>query len=412
MKDYLLKGVTLVETGHPLNNQIVDIKIQGEVITEIGSDLDVNAEEVINLSGQMVSSGWIDAEIALSEPGYESKGKLLDDLSSISKNGFTHIGLLPNTLPLPDKGSALSFFNQYKYLPVSILPFGTLSLDSNGEELAELYDLKQSGAIVYVDYKKGITNTGLMKLALQYTQPFNGIVGVFPCDHYLKGKGVVREGITSTRLGLKGIPSIAESIRIQRDLELLRYTGGKIHFMGVSTSESVELIREAKQEGLSVTASVSIGNLYFNDEKLEGFDSRYKLNPPLANEETRLKLIDALMEGTIDIVVSDHFNCSTEEKNLEFDLAEFGSKTKDYLFPALSKLIGVQKAVDILCRGYQLFQLPTPNIKEGSLANLSFFATDQSHTAIEKDPQTELFYGESFENIGTGSFFKGMLTLR
>jgi len=412
MKDYLLKGVTLVETGHPLNNQIVDIKIQGEVITEIGSDLDVNAEEVINLSGQMVSSGWIDAEIALSEPGYESKGKLLDDLSSISKNGFTHIGLLPNTLPLPDKGSGLSFSNQYKYLPVSILPFGTLSLDSNGEELAELYDLKQSGAIVYVDYKKGITNTGLMKLALQYTQPFNGIVGVFPCDHYLKGKGVVREGITSTRLGLKGIPSIAESIRIQRDLELLRYTGGKIHFMGVSTSESVELIREAKQEGLSVTASVSIGNLYFNDEKLEGFDSRYKLNPPLANEETRLKLIDALMEGTIDIVVSDHFNCSTEEKNLEFDLAEFGSKTKDYLFPALSKLVGVQKAVEILCRGYQLFQLPTPKIKEGSLANLSFFATEKSHTAIEKDPQTELFYGESFENIGTGSFFKGMLTLR
>ena len=412
MKDYLLKGVTLVETGHPLNNQIVDIKLQGEVITEIGSDLDVNAEEVINLSGQMVSSGWIDAEIALSEPGYESKGKLLDDLSSISKNGFTHIGLLPNTLPLPDKGSALSFFNQYKYLPVSILPFGTLSLDSNGEELAELYDLKQSGAIVYVDYKKGITNTGLMKLALQYTQPFNGIVGVFPCDHYLKGKGVVREGITSTRLGLKGIPSIAESIRIQRDLELLRYTGGKIHFMGVSTSESVELIREAKQEGLSVTASVSIGNLYFNDEKLEGFDSRYKLNPPLANEETRLKLIDALMEGTIDIVVSDHFNCSTEEKNLEFDLAEFGSKTKEYLFPALSKLVGVQKAVEILCRGYQLFQLPTPKIKEGSLANLSFFATEKSHTAIEKDPQTELFYGESFENIGTGSFFKGMLTLR
>jgi dihydroorotase len=412
MKDYLLKGVTLVETGHPLNNQIVDIKIQGEVITEIGSDLDVNAEEVINLSGQMVSSGWIDAEIALSEPGYESKGKLLDDLSSISKNGFTHIGLLPNTLPLPDKGSALSFFNQYKYLPVSILPFGTLSLDSNGEELAELYDLKQSGAIVYVDYKKGITNTGLMKLALQYTQPFNGIVGVFPCDHYLKGKGVVREGITSTRLGLKGIPSIAESIRIQRDLELLRYTGGKIHFMGVSTSESVELIREAKQEGLSVTASVCIGNLYFNDEKLEGFDSRYKLNPPLANEETRLKLIDALMEGTIDIVVSDHFNCSTEEKNLEFDLAEFGSKTKDYLFPALSKLVGVQKAVEILCRGYQLFQLPTPTMKDGSLANLSFFATDQSHTAIEKDPQTELFCGESFETIGTGSFFKGMLTLR
>ena len=412
MKDYLLKGVTLVETGHPLNNQIVDIKIQGEVITEIGSDLDVNAEEVINLSGQMVSSGWIDAEIALSEPGYESKGKLLDDLSSISKNGFTHIGLLPNTLPLPDKGSALSFFNQYKYLPVSILPFGTLSLDSNGEELAELYDLKQSGAIVYVDYKKGITNTGLMKLALQYTQPFNGIVGVFPCDHYLKGKGVVREGITSTRLGLKGIPSIAESIRIQRDLELLRYTGGKIHFMGVSTSESVELIRDAKQEGLSVTASVCIGNLYFNDEKLEGFDSRYKLNPPLANEETRLKLIDALIEGTIDIVVSDHFNCSTEEKNLEFDLAEFGSKTKEYLFPALSKLVGVQKAVEILCRGYQLFQLPTPNIKEGSLANLSFFATDQSHTAIEKDPQTELFCGESFETIGTGSFFKGVLTLR
>jgi dihydroorotase len=412
MKDYLLKGLTLVEKGNPLNSQIVDIRIQGEVITEIGNDLNLNTEEAIDLSGQMVSSGWIDAEIALSEPGYEAKGKLLDDLTSISKNGFTHIGLMPNTLPLPDKGSALSFFNQFKYLPVNLLPFGTLSLDNNGEELAELYDLKQSGAIAYVDYKKGITNTGLMKLALQYTQPFDGIIGVFPCDNYLKGKGVVREGITSTRLGLKGIPSIAESIRIQRDLELLRYTGGKIHFMGISTSESVELIREAKQEGLGVTASVSIGNLYFNDEKLEGFDSRYKLNPPLANEETRLVLIEALMEGTIDIVVSDHFNCSTEEKNLEFDLAEFGSKTKDYFFPALSKLVGTQKAVEILCRGYQLFKLPTPKIKEGSLANLSFFTTNKSHTAMEKDPQTELFYGESFENVGTGSFFKGILTLR
>jgi dihydroorotase len=412
MKDYLLKGVTLVEKGNPLNNQIVDIRIQGEVITEIGNDLKLNTEKAIDLTGQMVSSGWIDAEIALSEPGYEAKGKLLDDLTSISKNGFTHIGLLPNTLPLPDKGSTLSFFNQFKYLPLNLLPYGTLSLDSNGEELAELYDLKQSGAIAYVDYKKGISNTGLMKLALQYTQPFDGIVGVFPCDHYLKGRGVVREGLTSTRLGLKGIPSIAESIRIQRDLELLRYTGGKIHFMGISTSESVELIREAKQEGLGVTASVGIGNLYFNDEKLEGFDSRYKLNPPLANEETRLALMEALMEGTIDIVVSDHFNCSTEEKNLEFDLAEFGSKTKDYLFPALSKLVGTQKAVEILCRGYQLFQLPTPNIKEGSVANLSFFTTNKSHTAMEKDPQTELFYGESFENVGTGSFFKGILTLR
>ena len=412
MKDYLLKGVTLIETGHPLNNQIVDIRIQGANITEIGTDLSVHTEEAIDLSGQMVSSGWIDAEIALSEPGYEAKGKLLDDLTSISKNGFTHIGLLPNTLPLPDKGSALSFFNQYKHLPINILPYGTLSLDSKGEELAELYDLKQSGAIAFVDYKKGITNTGLMKLALQYTQPFDGIVGVFPCDYYLKGKGVVREGITSTQLGLKGIPSIAESIRIQRDLELLRYTGGKIHFMGISTLESIELIREAKQEGLSVTASVSIGNLYFNDEKLEGFDSRYKLNPPLANEETRLKLIEALKEGTIDIVVSDHFNCSTEEKNLEFDLAEFGSKTKDYLFPALSKLVGIEKAVEILCRGYQIFQIPIPEIKEGSVANLSFFTIDKSHIAVEKDPQTELFCDESFKTIGTGSFFKGILTLK
>ena len=188
MKDYLLKGVTLNQTGHPLNNQIVDIRIQGANITEIGTDLSAHTEEAIDLSGQMVSSGWMDAEIALSEPGYEAKGKLLDDLTRISKNGFTHIGLLPNTLPLPDKGSALSFFNQYKHLPISIFPYGTLSLDSKGEELAELYDLKQSGAIAFVDYKKGITNTGLMKLALQYTQPFDGMVGVFPCDYYLKGK--------------------------------------------------------------------------------------------------------------------------------------------------------------------------------------------------------------------------------
>lgn len=411
MKDYLLKALTLISKGHPFHNQLIDIRIKGDTIVEIGKNLSPKTEDLIDLKGQMVSGGWFDAEVALSEPGYEAKGRLLDDLTSLSKNGFTHIGLLPNTLPLPDKGSVLSYFNQFKDLPINVLPYGSLSLNGEGNELAELYDLDQSGAIAYVDYKKGIANTGLMKLALQYAQPFNGIVGVFPCDHYLKGKGVIREGIISTRLGLKGIPAIAESIRVQRDLELLRYTGGQIHFMGITTLESLRLIKEAKKEGFHVTASVGIGNLYFNEDKLEDFDSRYKLNPPIATEETRVKLLEALVDGTIDLVVSDHFNCSTEEKNLEFELAEFGSKTKDYFFPALCKLLGEQRTVEILHRGYQLFRLSAPEIKEGAIANLSFFSKKENYIAKETDPQTELFEGESFDIIATGSFFNGKLSL-
>ena len=412
MDSFLLKSLLLSEPAHPLHQKRVDIRIKNGVIIEINEVLEATTtESVIDLNGYFVSGGWFDPEVALSEPGFESKGRLMDDLNTIAESGCTHIGLLPNFDPVPDKGSVVSYFSQFNSHPTRIINYGTLSKASNGEDLAELYDLSQSGTSVFYDYKKDILNTSLMKLALQYTQPFKGVVGVFACDGYLKGKGVALEGVTSTRLGLKAIPAIAESIRIQRDLELLRYTGGKLHFLNISTPESVSLIRNAKSEGLNVTASVSIAQLYFNDTALEEFEGRYKLLPPLSNKTTQKVLLDALLEGTIDFIGSDHYNCSTEEKNVEFDLADFGSRSNEHLFAALTELVGFCTACELLQRPYTFFGLEKPTLAQGSVATLSFFRKEP-YRVTEKEPQTELFFGQQFDYKAQGIFSNGKLHLK
>lgn len=412
MDSFLLKSLILLEPVHPLHQKKVDIRINNGVIAQVKEDLEATTNEnVIDLNGYFVSGGWFDPEVALSEPGFESKGRLFEDLDRIASSGFTHIGLLPNFDPVPDKGSILSYFSQFNSHPTRIINYGTLSQASKGEDLSELFDLSESGTTVFYDYKRDIANTGLMKLALQYTQQFNGIVGTFACDGYLKGKGVALEGVTSTRLGLKAIPSIAESIRIQRDLELLRYTGGRLHVLNISTPESVKLIRDAKREGLRVTSSVSIAQLYFDDTVLEEFDGRFKLLPPLGTKITQGILLEALLDGTIDFVGSDHYNCSTEEKNVEFDLAEFGSRSNQHLFASLTKLTDCNTACELLKRPYTFFGIEKPIIADGSIASLSFFS-EEPYSVTEKEPQTELFFGQQFDFRAQGVFSNGKLHLK
>ncbi|MDA0678287.1 MAG: dihydroorotase, partial [Bacteroidetes bacterium] len=192
---------------------------------------------------------------------------------------------------------------------------------------------------------------------------------------------------------------------------LLRYTGGKLHFLNISTPESVSLIRNAKSEGLNVTASVSIAQLYFNDTALEEFEGRYKLLPPLSNKTTQKVLLDALLEGTIDFIGSDHYNCSTEEKNVEFDLAEFGSRSNEHLFAALTELVGYGTACELLQRPYTFFGLEKPTLAQGSVATLSFFRKEP-YRVTEKEPQTELFFGQQFDYKAQGIFSNGKLHLK
>ncbi len=407
----LLQSVTLHEKAHQLHNKIVDIRISQGVITRIGERLKIEASDsVIPLDGTYVSYGWFDPEVSFSQPGYEHKGLLENDLNEAALVGIASIGLMSNTLPHPDSGSALSFYKGFSTHPVSLHPFGCLTLKNKGEELAELFDLFDQGALAFYDYKKPILEANLMKLALQYSQNFGGRLAVFCQDPSLSKGGQVRESASTITLGLKAIPNLSEELAVQQSIALLRYAGGKLHLCGISSCASIALIEQAKKEGLDLSCSVGVGLLYFDEEVLQNFDSRYKTLPGLTDSTHRKALIKAVKSGVIDYVTADHQNVSAEEKDTEFSEASFGNRALSALFPALCDIFGVVEASDLLKRAYQTYGLGNVEIKEQSQAHLSFYKP-LDHTIIEKEPQTHLFHGVSFSYRGIGIFANNQLVL-
>ena len=294
-----------------------------------------------------------------------------------AKSGFTAIALQPNSFPVIDNQSQIHFVKQKAAQSATDLyPIGALTKNSEGTDLAELFDMKNAGAIAYGDYGKSLTNANLLKIGLQYVQDFDGLVLAFCQDEKIKGSGVVNEGIVSTRLGLKGIPNLAEELIVARNLFLLEYTGGKLHIPTISTAKSVELIREAKAKGLQVSCSVAVSNLVLTDEKLDGFDTRFKLSPPLRTNEDRLALLAGVTDNTIDIITSDHNPLDIEHKKMEFDGAKNGSIGLESAFGALLTVLPVETIVAKLTNAKSLFKVTHSEIAEGQPANISLFSTD------------------------------------
>ncbi len=262
------------------------------------------------------------------------------------RSGYTDIVLNPNTYPLPDSSGAIVFLkNAAKGQPTKLHPLGTLTVLSEGNDLAELYDMQNSGAVGFYDFKRSISNSNLLKIALQYSQDFKGLVYSFPMDKQIMSKGIVNEGISSTRVGLKGIPALAEELQIARDLFILQYTGGFLHIPTISTAKSVRLIGEAKRKGLNVSCSVAVHNLLFSDDVLDSFDSNYKVLPPLRTSKDISALIKGLKEGIIDFVTSDHTPIDIEEKRIEFDNAAYGTIGLENAFGVLNELFDTETAV-------------------------------------------------------------------
>jgi len=255
-----------------------------------------------------------------------------------------------------------------------LLPIGALTQGSKGVDMAELYDMQQSGAIAFGDYNKAIDNDNLMKVALLYAQNFDGLVISFPKNNSIAGEGIVNEGPNSTRLGLKGSPSLAENIQIARDLYLLEYTGGKLHIPTISTAKSVQLIKEAKKKGLQVTCSVSAHHLTLTDDELEGFDSKAKVTPPLRTKQDAKALIKGLQEGIIDMITYDHNPIDIEHKKLEFSLAKDGTIGLESLFGAVNSVIDVETTIKALTVNPRIvFNQEPHSIKKDTLANMTLF---------------------------------------
>lgn len=384
----LIKAATLVDASQPkLNGKKRDILIENGKISQIGTRIDApEGCRSIALENLHVSVGWFDTSVSFGEPGYEERETIAGGLRVAAASGFAGVVLNTATRPVPDTSGDIVFLKETARKSVTELyPLGALSMGAKGEDLAELYDMHGVGAVGFSDFKHPVENPNLLKLALLYAQHFNGLVHSFPLDAHLGAKGQMHEGKTAVRLGLRGIPALAEELRVSRDLALLEYTGGKLHIPLISTRQAVERIAEAKKRGLDVTCSVAIHNLAFTEKELESFDSVFKVLPPLRSEADTKALRKGLKDRIIDFVTTDHCPMDIEQKRMEFDMAAFGSLGLEAAFGVLNGIFGLESTVEMLTRGRLRFGLPAAQLQVGERALLTLFNPDLAYTPQEKD---------------------------
>ncbi|MBF2708023.1 dihydroorotase [Flavobacterium soyangense] len=371
----IIREAKIIDSKSPFHNKTADILIVDGIIKKIGASLpnSENADEIKH-DNLHISQGWFDSSVSLGEPGFEDRETISNGLTIAARSGFTAIALQPNSYPIIDNQSQINFVkSKANGFATQLFPIGALTKGSEGKDMSELFDMKNAGAVAFGDYNKSLDNANLLKIALQYVQDFDGLVIAFAQDSNIKGNGVANEGIASTRLGLKGIPNLAEELQIARNLFLLEYTGGKLHIPTISTAKSVQLIKEAKAKGLKVSCSVAVHHLVLTDSTLEGFDTRYKVSPPLRTETDRKALLAGILDNTIDMITSDHNPIDIEHKKMEFDLAKDGTIGLESAFGALLTVLPLEKVIEKLTAGKTTFGIEKQSIDEGQKANLSLF---------------------------------------
>lgn len=384
----LIKSATIIDKSQPaLHLKKRDILIENGRIKAIAAKIESEKKtKILEFENLHVSPGWFDSSVSFGEPGYEERETIANGLKVAASSGFTGIVLNTNTHPSPDTSGDIVFLKETAKRHCTVLhPMGTISMGAKGQELSEMYDMHLSGAVAFSDYKTALDNPNLLKLALLYTQNFNGLVYSFPQDGQLSPKGQMHEGDVSVRLGLRGIPSLAEELRIARDLAILQYTGGKLHIPTISTASAVNLIASAKKKGLDVSCSVAIHHLWHTDEVLDGFDSRYKTLPPLRDKNNSKALRKGLLDGVIDYVTSDHCPLDVEEKRREYDQAAFGAIGLEETFGILNQLLGVEVACEILSRGRNRFGLKEIGLEVGQEAEITLLNPETAYTLSKKD---------------------------
>ena len=382
-----LKNIRLVAGPRQTVQDPQDMIIRNGKISAIGRDLpEEKGLKTIECNQAWVSPGWVDLGTSICDPGYEHREDIYSAAAAAAAGGFTTLACQPNTLPAVDsKGEVLYVRNKAKDLPVEFLPIGAISKHCDGVDLAELIDMHQSGAIAFSDGHKSVQDAGLLLRALHYSQAFNGLIINQPRSKTLSGGGQMHEGKQSTMLGLKGIPSLAEEVMVQRDLSLLAYSGGRLHLHLISSAGSVDMIRKARKKEKGLSASVAVANLFFTDEDLADFDTNYKVNPPFRSTEDQQALIQGLKDGSIDCLCSHHQPWDVEAKNLEFPFADFGILGLETAFAVSRTATQDQLQVEDLVEKWafaprSILGLPVPEVKVGTNADLTIFEPDTTWT--------------------------------
>lgn len=388
---YLLKNVKIVDPNSPHNRKTVDIFVEHGVIAEIGAHVkgDKNAR-VIDQDNLCVSPGWFDMQAHFCDPGFEYKEDLQSGMRAAAQGGFTGVCVMPATNPPVHTKSQVEYIiNSSRNNVVDVYPAGSLTQHCEGKEMTEMYDMKQAGAVAFSDFKNSIKDSGLLVRLLQYAQNTGTLVIAHCEEKSLTAGGQMNEGEVSTHMGLKGMPALAEELMVQRNLNLLAYAGGRMHIPTVSSRASADTIRQAKAKGLLVSAGVAAHQLLLHDEYLEEFDTNLKTNPPLRDKAETEALKRALINDSIDVIVSDHCPEDVENKDVEFDHAAFGIIALETAYAAantalLDKADTAQLVEKLAINPRKILGLEVPVIKEGAKANLTVFNPKMEWEFTEK----------------------------
>jgi len=386
----LFKNIRIIE-GANVPERRTDLLLDDGKIVAIGQELPANTDtQVHDLPDLCASPGWIDVGVHAGDPGFEHREDLFSCARAATMGGFTAIACFPNTHPaVHSKSEVLYIKNKTVGSAVRFYPIGAISQGCEGKDLAELYDMHTAGAVAFSDGVHAVQDAGLLLRALEYARAFNGLVMNTPHHKTIAAGGQMHEGLVSTQLGLKGISSLSETLMVQRDLSLLEYAESRLHLHLISAAQSVQMIRAAKRAGLPVTASVAIANLCFTDEKLSGFESNWKIKPPLREQADREALTEGLLDGTIDFICSNHTPWDEEAKNLEFPYAEFGMIGLETLFSLCRTYLADHLPLPLLIEKIaiaprRILGLPVPVLEPGAPADVTIFNPDATWVFTDK----------------------------
>ena len=416
----LIRAAKVVDPNSKHHNKVVDILIEKGIIQDIGKNLTVPKDaDIIEEKGLHVSPGLFDLHVNFGDPGFEWKEDMQTGMLAAAKGGFTGVLCMPSTLPVIDTKSQVEYIQKMSTgNVVNVHPAGSITKNLKGQELTEMFDMNRSGALAFTDDKNSIQHAGVMKLALLYAKNFGGIIMNQANDKSISKDGQMNEGVTSTLLGLKGIPSLAEDLMIARDIKLAEYTEGRLHFSCISTAASVELIRAAKKQGLKITADVAIHNLVLDETVCKGFDTRNKVNPALRTQKDIKALLKGLKDGTIDAICTDHTPQDIEHKKIEFDNAEFGMiglQTAFSLACQLEQEIGLEGIIDKMAiKPRKILGIEVPEVNIEKAANLCLFNPSTEWTLEEKDivskSKNTPFVGKTLKGKIVGVVNNGILS--
>jgi dihydroorotase len=381
--DLFIKNATIINPGYEAHGQQRDVLIQNGKIQAIAPQINHKNEEVLDVEGLHLSIGWMDFGVQVGDPGFEHREDLQSVTQAAAAGGFTAISCQPNTEPIVQSKTDVKYIlHRTIEQAVDCYPLGAATHNCKGQEVTEMIDMQRAGALAFTDGHSAIQHAGVMLRALQYVKTFDGLIINQPLDTSISTEGHMHEGVISTTLGMKGIPSMAESLMVQRDIQLLEYTGSRLHIASLSTAEGVVLVRKAKAKGLNITASVPILNLIFDDSRLDTFDTSLKVLPPLRGQADREALIEGVLDGTIDVISSNHVPVDEEGKKLEFAYASFGAIGLETFYALyqtyLSAHLGMDKFIEcVAVNPRKILGIPIPDLSAGAAANLTAFLPDQ-----------------------------------